>query len=688
MQEAKKFFKTLFPEGKGYIELRIFQGNDIEEYFYRRNDIDRLITHLSGNVFKGNIYFGVCPRSKLEGRFGGKEENVKQVNCLWVDLDCQWKEKKDEPTREERLRRLKDFKFSPSVVVDSGHGYHCYWLLKEPYQIKNNEDKLKMKGYTKGLTIALNGDSSFDLSRILRVPGTKNLKDPDHPLPVKIIEMDPEKKYNLKDFQEFWVKVEDVAIATEINAEEIPERFWQILTDDAKLNATWEGKREDLNKKKDHSRSVYDFALANLLMPYEFSDSEVAAILQTAPSGKGKEAKKQYLALTIGKARKKWEKRKPLELEDVLKTFKKWLELEETDYIEVIIATIISNKILGDPVWLFVIGPPGGSKTEILRSFNRLGNRIYSTSKLTAQSLISGKKSSAKYDPSLLPKLDGKTLIIKDFTSILGIQREARQTIFSDLREAYDGYLEKEFGNFGHKGFKAHFSLIANVTPVIDRYSSVQQDLGERFLKIRLTYSEMDSKILKAMDNEAVQEKMREELISTVIQFFNKDFQIDNIEFSEETKIKIMNLAKFVAIGRTTVNRDQFRGNILTYLPEYEIGTRIGIQLKKIGRSLACIREKKEVGEEEYKILRRIAQDSLPRKRRVLLEFLYQNNFKWLTTSEVGKEIRIERHTCLLALQDLQVLKLVETEKEEHKAGTPWSWKLTKEMNDLFIKIE
>lgn len=67
---------------------------------------------------------------------------------------------------------------------------------------------------------------------------------------------------------------------------------------------------------------------------------------------------------------------------------------------------------------------------------------------------------------------------------------------------------------------------------------------------------------------------------------------------------------------------------------------------------------------------------------------MYRNNFRWLTTSEVAKEIRIERLTCLRALQDLQVLRLVETEKEEYAQGKPWSWKLTKEMNDLFIKIE
>ncbi|GAI85900.1 unnamed protein product, partial [marine sediment metagenome] len=91
----------------------------------------------------------------------------------------------------------------------------------------------------------------------------------------------------------------------------------------------------------------------------------------------------------IGKRKKKAppviarkEEIKPIGLEDLLDTFKKWLELEETEYIEIILATILSNQIPGDPVWLFIIGAPGASKTEILRSFKDIES-IYTTSKLT-----------------------------------------------------------------------------------------------------------------------------------------------------------------------------------------------------------------------------------------------------------------------------------------------------------------
>jgi len=689
MERKRQFLTTLFDNLAGYIEVRAISKQGVLRYFCKTTEIDKLIKNLKERLFTGEIYFGVCPRDSKKG----KEENIKQVRCLWIDLDCE-----DAKDQEKKLSEIRKFEFEPSIIVNSGHGLHCYWLLDEIYEIHNEKELMHIKGIVKGLTKAIPGaDHAFDLSRILRIPGTQNRKIPGNIAEVELINFNPELRYPLKEFEMYKVPVEEVKKVEAISYEEIPERFWRLLEEDEKLRKTWEGKRT----LKDQSPSGYRLAMANLLTNLEFTESQMKAILIALPSGETenktgnqleKDCERCILKAEIQKKKQSEEKGNITQKEnltslgDVLKVFKKWLELEETDYIEVIIATILSNEIPGDPVWLFVIGPPGASKTEVLRSFNGLKDRIYSTSKLTAQTLISGKQTK-NYDPSLLPRLDGKTLIIKDFTSILGIQREARETIFSDLRDAYDGYLDKDFGNIGHKGYQSHFSLIGNVTPVIDRYTALQQTLGERFLKIRLTGSEMNSKILKAMDNEIMQEEMRNELRNITIQFFKRKFEIEKIEFPEEIKMKTARLAEFVAICRTAVNRDQFRGNILTYLPEYEIGTRIGIQLKKLGRSLACIREKQQTGEDEYKILKRIAEDTLPSKRRTLLEFLYQRNSEWLTTSEVAKEIGIERQTCLLALQDLQVLKLVETEKQEHKAGVPWAWRLTEKMNDLFIKI-
>ena len=169
--------------------------------------------------------------------------------------------------------------------------------------------------------------------------------------------------------------------------------------------------------------------------------------------------------------------------DEYLQILSHWLYLEDFQAIDIIMATAISICLPGDPVWLFLIAPAGSSKTELLRSFT--GNLIYTISTLTPQTLISGLK--GVKDADLLPKLNGKVLIIKDFTSILSKKNEDQTAIFADLREAYDGYLEKSFGSgVGTKRHESKFGLIAGVTDAIDKYRVVHSQLGERFLKCRL----------------------------------------------------------------------------------------------------------------------------------------------------------------------------------------------------------
>ncbi len=679
-EQIKEFLETLFSGLKGYIELRTINSNkDIRQFFYSTNDIERLLDDFDNDneFFKDvNIYFGVCPREKKMG----KEENIKQVNCLWVDLDCGSDEE-----RELNLKKLNSFDPSPSSIVNSGHGYHIYWLLTNPFQINSNKDKMYIKGILKGMCKELNADHCFDLSRVLRMPCTHNLKDPNNPLPVKTISFNPERKYTIQDFEKYKVDVHDFeTFNIELENVEIPKRFYEILEKDEKLKNTWEGNRPDFN---DSTRSPYDISLADQLLPYGFSQSQIAKILTESPSGKGKDASIPYLKHTINKAIESWKsKGEPLHLEGLLEVYKKWLKIDETDYIEVILATIASNEIGGDPVWVFVVGAPGASKTEILRSLKSLKN-VYMISRLTAQSLISGKQTN-KYDPSLLPLLDKKTLIIKDFSSILSIQRESRESIFADLREAYDGYLEKYFGNIGKKGYYAHFSIIAGVTPEIDKHTSVQQNLGERFLKIRLVENDALGKIQRAIENTNTQDDMRKEIAKSVEGFF-KYLKVNPqkiIDISEDIKEKIGILSRILAICRTSVSRNPYYRKEISYLPETEVGTRIGIQLTKLAISLAIIRRKVKVTEDELKIPRRVVIDSMPKKVKLTIEILYQNK-NGITTKKISESANIEYETLRLTLKDLLVLQIVKEEQLKER-GSPIVWKLDQNILQLFDQVD
>jgi hypothetical protein len=104
-------------------------------------------------------------------------------------------------------------------------------------------------------------------------------------------------------------------------------------------------------------------------------------------------------------------------------------------------------------VWLLIVAPSGGTKTELIRSVKNYPG-MYTLSSLTSKTLISGKIHKNKEGDQevkvfgLAQKLNGQVLLIKDFTIILDLPAAERGEIFAQLRDLYDGYIEKGFGNF------------------------------------------------------------------------------------------------------------------------------------------------------------------------------------------------------------------------------------------------
>lgn len=82
------------------------------------------------------------------------------------------------------LEHIHRLEFPPSVIVDSGGGYHCYWLFRDPVPVdETNRGDLQALQY--GWVQMVGGDpGASDLRRLLRMPGTYNMKPlfgPDPP---------------------------------------------------------------------------------------------------------------------------------------------------------------------------------------------------------------------------------------------------------------------------------------------------------------------------------------------------------------------------------------------------------------------------------------------------------------------------------------------------------------------------
>ena len=209
---------------------------------------------------KFNIFFGVCPRFGDKGRFDLAWQ-IRIARALWADIDHL-------TVDEARERITKAGLPDPSIIVNSGNGVHLYWLLDEPYLIDDardptsvetewtqtsnggkksrkyiveNGDKVyldqrrhvsrlspkaeHLQDVLAGVAKALGGDQTFDLSRLLRLPGTLNRKDQRNgrqPVPTALVECDPPRRYPLARFEALKSESAETERAKQIAAMPLP----------------------------------------------------------------------------------------------------------------------------------------------------------------------------------------------------------------------------------------------------------------------------------------------------------------------------------------------------------------------------------------------------------------------------------------------------------------------------------
>lgn len=221
--------------------------------------------------------------------------------------------------------------------------------------------------------------------------------------------------------------------------------------------------------------------------------------------------------------------------------------------IEILFAAVIANRLHGDPFWLFLVNPPSGVKTELIRALNDVDD-IYPLSNLTAQTFASG-YGSKKNKPSLLLRLDGQILTLKDFTTVLTMHRDKRGEILAQLREIYDGHYKKEFGNGKVVDWRGKLGLIAGVTQVIDTYSSVTQTLGERFACYRIKSEAGAAVALRAVTNQGNESEMRQALRGAVASFLSSVDVKQPMTLPSPLVTKIAHLATFCAKARSRTER-------------------------------------------------------------------------------------------------------------------------------------
>jgi len=374
---------------------------------------------------------------------------------------------------------------------------------------------------------------------------------------------------------------------------------------------------------------------------------------------------------------------KSVDLHTVKDRFRKWLSFqtedgtEDLEPLEVVLAAACDRELSGDPVWLLLVAPSGGTKTEILRSLKFW--KAYTLDSLTTKTLVSGltytdkKSKKRKAVEGILGDLDGKILVIKDFTLILTKPTDERNEIFGQLRNAYDGYLEYGFGTLPEPiRIKSSFGLIAGVTPIIDNYHQFNVLLGERYLKARL---KLDRRIAsqKAMQNVGKEKEMREELQRTVYNFL-KGLEFHDLEINEKSLNFLINLAMFTAKIRTPVWASNLGAGITEYMATTEVATRLVKQLAKLLKLVVIVRGKSQIDDDDITSIVRVAFDTVPQDRMEIIKFLYANGASGLR--EISRHIKMSTTGTKRKLEEMLALEdVVEYENSDY-GSTDGNWRL------------
>jgi len=174
--DKEEFINILFKDLSGYIEIREIAAGKSNQIFF--DSAAELINY--DPPADKNIYIGTMSRNKKRGRI----EDTEETRVLWADYD-----NVKSYAEIEYILNMKKLP-QPSIVVNSGHGYHCYWLLDKPAGAE-------IQPVLKELAAKTGADShATDLARIMRLPDTMNVKD--DPVKCKLITIN-KNKFNLNE---------------------------------------------------------------------------------------------------------------------------------------------------------------------------------------------------------------------------------------------------------------------------------------------------------------------------------------------------------------------------------------------------------------------------------------------------------------------------------------------------------
>lgn len=660
-----KFYKMLRHESQ--TELRaIIPKQEIKTFhFSTEEELLKLCKEHNG---KYNLYLGVNERSKN----GTKAEDVIKVKIIPIDIDCVNKPATDEDialannTATMIVSDGLEYGFKKPLVCFSGNGYQLFFCVPSIKLNKDNrkETEEKIQEFEKRLINKYSSDkvkldNVGDLPRIMRIPGTYNLKSKTTG---KII---------LEEWEEDQSLIDNI-LALKLSRSVIIGGLTEELKEKIKGNSIIQKLMEG-DKIGKPSRSEAELSLVCRLVQIGLNKEQIFRVMASCKLGKWQEANIQYRELSYRKAieiitKEKIKLGENPSLNDLYLIYKKWLWLEDTKRIDVVLAAFLTQYLEGTPIWLILVGSSGDGKTEQVMALEECAN-FHIEHNITSRTLVSG---NPKVE-DLAPFLNNKVLVIPDMAQILQLPPQEKGELWGQFRDLYDGFAGKSSGLGKRARYKdIRVTMIACSTPKIDSQILVHQDLGTRELIYRTEDTEDKKSMMDyAIFNENKEKEMKKEL-KEITKNYLKDKTVIKRDLDQAETESIMNIARFISIVRASAEVDSI-SNELRNIVYPEQPTRVVKQLKRIYVALLSLEENYSKTR-AFEILWHLAKScAFPIRIQIfehfIRDFINRNTTKEYSTSSVANNLKIGKKTAqreLNILWNMNILKKKETE------GAPW----------------
>lgn len=319
----RDFLTALYGEldpNEHWAYLWMMKGSDKPSRWFQTAEIDTVADE-AGKLHDYNIYYSIgFTAANLGPHQRGKEADLAGIIGFVADIDFATKDKPRCPRDEaEALQLIDSLPLRPTACVHSGNGLQAVWMFKEPLAFADDNERINAKNLSAAWwqTVAAIAsrqswevDAVHDLTRVMRLPGTFNVKDPTDPKPVRLLWLEPATRYNPPfDFEPHVTfaprAIRQLPLPQVTIDDSFPAGKMQILMENEEFRRLFEHKRRLPN---DSSTSGYDMAIANLLVGSDWSDNDIANVLRHHRQQWGRDKPEKinnagYYARTIQAAR-------------------------------------------------------------------------------------------------------------------------------------------------------------------------------------------------------------------------------------------------------------------------------------------------------------------------------------------------------------------------------------------------